>query len=97
LAAACPERFAAIVPICGGGNPGDAEKLKNIPIWVFHGAKDPVVPPERSESIVKAIKAAGGDVKFTVYPDAGHDSWTAAYEDPKLYEWLFAQQRKAAK
>ncbi len=95
LAAAHPERFAAIVPICGGGNPADAAKLKNLPIWVFHGAKDPVVPPERSESMVKAIKAAGGNVKLTVYPDAGHDAWTATYENPELYRWLFAQKRGA--
>lgn len=95
LAAAQPERFAAIVPICGGGNTSDAEKLKGIPTWVFHGAKDNVVPLERSKVMVDALKAAGGEPKFTVYPDAGHDSWTAAYEDPKLYEWLFAQQRKA--
>jgi predicted peptidase len=93
LAAAHPQRFAAIVPICGGGNPADAARLKNLPIWVFHGAKDATVPPERSESMVKALKAAGGNVKFTVYPDAGHDSWTAAYNDPELYRWLFAQKR----
>jgi len=93
LAAAHPQRFAAIVPICGGGNPADAARLKNLPIWVFHGAKDATVPPERSESMVKALKAAGGNVKFTVYPDAGHDCWTAAYNDPELYRWLFAQKR----
>jgi predicted peptidase len=97
LAAAHPERFAAIVPICGGGNPADAPKLKNLPIWVFHGAKDNTVPMERSEHMVKALKAVGGNVKFTVYPEAGHDSWTAAYEDPELYKWLFAQKRGAGK
>jgi predicted peptidase len=94
LAAAHPERFAAIVPICGGGNPSDAARLKDLPIWVFHGAKDPTVPPKRSEDMVKALKEAGSNVKFTVYPDAGHDSWTATYDDPELYRWLFAQKRK---
>ncbi|MHB1038056.1 MAG: carboxylesterase family protein [Pirellulales bacterium] len=93
LAAAHPERFAAIVPICGGGNPGDARRLRNLPAWVFHGAKDPVVPLDRSEAMVKALKEAGGNVKFTVYPEAGHDSWTAAYEDPELYKWLLEQKR----
>jgi predicted peptidase len=94
LAAAHPEKFAAIAPICGGGNAKDASKLKDLPIWVFHGAKDKTVPIARSEEMVKAIKDAGGDPKFTVYPDAGHDSWTASYDNPELYEWLLAQKRK---
>src|SRR5262249_25165213 len=65
LAAASPDRFAAIVPICGGGTPGDAKKIKDLPIWVFHGAKDSVVPPNRSEAMVKALKSAGAkEVKF---------------------------------
>jgi len=93
LAARAPDRFATIVPICGGGNPDDAEKLKNLPIWVFHGAKDPVVPLARSERMVEAIKAAGGNVKFTVYPEANHDSWTETYDNPKLYEWLLEHER----
>jgi predicted peptidase len=95
LAAAYPEKFAAIVPICGGGSPEDAPQLKDLPIWVFHGAKDDAVPLKRSEEMVEAIKAAGGKVKFTVYPEAGHDSWTAAYDDPELYAWLLQQKRQA--
>ncbi len=94
LAAAHPERFAAIAPICGGGNPKDAGKLARLPVWVFHGAKDPTVPLQRSEEMVQAIKAAGGNVKFTVYPEAGHDSWTKTYNDPDFYTWLLAQKRK---
>lgn len=94
LAAAHPEMFAAIVPICGGGNPSDAAKLAHLPIWVFHGAKDSTVPIRRSEEMVESIKAAGGDVKFTVYPEAGHDSWTRAYNEPELIPWLLAQKRK---
>jgi predicted peptidase len=93
-AAAHPDRFAAIVPICGGGNPSDAPKLKDLPIWVFHGAKDFVVRLDSSERMVKAIEALGAKVKFTVYSDAGHDSWTTAYEDPELYRWLFDQKRQ---
>ncbi len=93
LAAAHPERFAAIAPICGGGNPADAKKLAQLPTWVFHGAKDPTVPLKRSEEMVEALKAAGGNPKFTVYPDAGHDSWTATYENPEFYTWLLAQKR----
>jgi len=94
LAAAYPEKFAAIAPICGGGWPEDAARLKDLPIWVFHGAKDEAVPLERSEEMVKAVEDAGGKVKFTVYLDAEHDSWTATYGNPELYEWLLAQKRR---
>lgn len=93
LAAAYPERFAAIVPICGSGNPGDGRKLKNIPAWVFHGAKDTGVPLELSENMVKAVNKAGGSAKLTVYPEAGHDSWTETYNNPELYQWLLEQKR----
>ncbi|MFH0944795.1 MAG: prolyl oligopeptidase family serine peptidase [Planctomycetota bacterium] len=93
LAAAYPDRFAAIVPICGGGDPGSAEKLKGLPIRAFHGAKDRIVPLSQSQQMVDAIRAAGGDVVFTVYPDAAHDAWTWTYGDPKLFEWLLAQRR----
>jgi predicted peptidase len=98
LAAAYPEKFAAIVPICGGGNPADAKKLKGLPIWVFHGAKDRVVPAARSQAMVKALEAAGAKgVKFTLYPDAEHDSWTKTYNDPAVWKWLFEQKRAAKK
>jgi len=97
LAAAHPEAFAAIVPICGGGRPADAARLKDLPIWVFHGAKDPAVPLARSEEMVKAVEDAGGKVKFTIYPDAGHDSWTEAYDSPELYQWLLEQKRGVKK
>jgi predicted peptidase len=93
LAAAYPDKFAAVVPICGGGNLAMATKLKNLPIWVFHGAKDNTVPLSASQSMVDAVKKAGGDPKFTVYPEAGHDSWTKAYDDPELWTWLFKQCR----
>ncbi len=94
LAAAHPERFAAIAPICGGGNTADAPKLAKLPIWVFHGAKDPTVPLQRSKEMVEAIQAAGGQVKFTVYPEAGHDSWTETYNNAEFYKWLLEQKRK---
>jgi predicted peptidase len=94
LAEAHPERFAALVPICGGGKPADAAKLKDLPIWVFHGAKDRTVPPDRSEAMVKALKEAGAkNVQLTMYPDAGHDSWSATYNNPEVWEWLFKQKR----
>ena len=94
LASMNPDLFAAIVPICGGGEPDRAARaLKNMPVWVFHGAKDTVVPAERSEEMVKAVKAIGGNVKFTLYPDADHDSWTRTYDNPELYEWLLKHSR----
>ncbi|RIK37229.1 MAG: phospholipase [Chloroflexi bacterium] len=93
LAARHPQRFAALAPICGRipDVPGFLDQiavLKEMPTWVFHGAKDPVVPLENSEKLVAALQACGGDVRFTVYPEATHDSWTATYENPRLYTWL---------
>lgn len=93
LAAQYPKAFAAIAPICGGGDPEKAKAHAMIPTWVFHGGKDTVVPLARSEEMVAAIKAAGGDAKLTVYPEAGHDSWTATYDNPEFYAWLFKQKK----
>jgi predicted peptidase len=102
LALTYPERFAAVVPICGGGNPipiygFDAkrkETLKSLPFWVFHGDKDPAVPLLESERMVNALKKYGvKEVNFTVYPGVGHDSWTQTYADPKLYEWLLSHRK----
>ena len=88
-----PDRFAAIVPICGGGQPYQAGNLKKIPIWAFHGGKDPVVPVAESERMVDAVKKAGGNAKLTIYPEAQHDSWTETYNNPALYEWLLKQSK----
>lgn len=95
LAAEYPEVFAAVVPICGGGNPSTAAKLKNLPIWVFHGDKDTAVKIAMSQAMVDALKAAGAkEVEFTIYPGVGHDSWTQSYANPKLYEWLLKHTRQ---
>jgi predicted peptidase len=98
LAARNPARYAAAAPICGGGNALPAgRQLRNLPIWAFHGDADPVVPVAESQRMVEAIQRAGGtQAKLTVYPGVGHDSWTQAYEDPALWEWLFAQRRPPA-
>lgn len=88
LAAKYPESFSAIAPICGGGNRVMAFRLKDVPVWAFHGAKDNVVPLKQSEEMVNAIIARGGDARLTVYPDAGHDSWTETYNNEELYEWF---------
>ena len=93
LAAAEPDRFAAIVPICGGGEPRSVRRFAHLPVWVFHGAKDSVVPPQRAEEMVDALKAVDGNVKLTIYPEAGHNSWTPAYSSQELYDWLLQQKR----
>ena len=93
LATSYPERFAAIVPICGRGDPKKACVLKDIPVWVFHGAEDKTVPPEDSKNMVNALKECGGNVQFTLYPEVGHDSWTQTYNNPELYEWLLKHSR----
>lgn len=89
-----PERFAAAVPICGGGDTGCAEFIKDIPLWAFHSADDPVVPVEQTRNIIAAIRSVGGNPNYTEYTHAGHGSWKPAYEEPELMPWLFAQKRK---
>jgi len=96
LAGFAPDRLAAIVPICGGGDPRSVRRFRRLPVWVFHGAKDSVVPLSASEEMVEALKKVNGSVKFTVYPEADHDSWTATYDDPELYKWLLEQRRSSA-
>jgi len=100
-----PERFAAIAPICGGGNlitslltsfePTRAAAARSLGVWAFHGGKDPVVPLSESQRMVDWLKDHGvSDVKLTVYPEAQHDSWTQAYRNPELYDWFLKHQRK---
>ena len=93
LAIRNPNTFAAIAPICGGGDPKKVCAIKDVPTWVFHGAKDEVVPLQQSENMVKPLKECGGDPQFTVYPEAGHDSWTVTYDNPQLYEWFLKHSR----
>jgi len=93
LAARMPERFAAVIPICSGGDEATAPKLASLPIWCFHGEADNVVPVERSRTMVEAVKAAGGTVTYTEFAGVGHDSWTPAYRDPATLDWLFKQKR----
>lgn len=88
-----PERFAAIAPICAGGNAADAARVANIPIWAFHGDADKSVTLDKGQEMIDAVRAAGGDPKFTVYPGVGHDSWTRTYNNPEFYDWLFTQKR----
>lgn len=99
-AARNPERFAAVVPVCGFCVPvllpeNWDTRLASLPIWAFHGAKDDVVPPEASTSMVEAVRAAGGDVKYTLYPDADHNSWDPAYAEPELIPWMLSHSLAA--
>jgi len=98
-----PEKFAAIAPICGGGDPivlllADPKKvaaIKSLGVWAFHGGKDPVVPVAESERMIDSLKKFGcKEAELTVYPEAQHDSWTETYNNPKLYDWFLAHQRK---
>ena len=89
-----PKRFAAAVPVCGGCDLSKAKSIAHVPTWTFHGAMDKAVKVEHSREIVAALKAAGGQPKYTEYPEVGHDSWNGAYKDREMYEWLFAQRKK---
>jgi predicted peptidase len=100
LGLAYPEKFAAIAPICGGGElipvllAHDEKALKSLGVWAFHGAKDNVVPLDESQRMVEQLKKKGvSDVKLTIYPEAGHDSWSETYNNPELYKWLLEHSR----
>jgi predicted peptidase len=109
-----PERFAAVVPVCGGvssrrgfpppswhpasRNPGDpftetASRIRDVPVWAFHGDADPRVPVSESRELVEALQAVGGDVRYTEYPGVRHNSWDRAYAEQDLYDWMFSQRR----
>jgi predicted peptidase len=88
-----PNQFAAIAPVCGGGEPALAHRIKHLPVWAFHGARDRIVPLRESEKMVKALEDCGGNIRFTVYPNADHDSWTPTYSNPALYDWFRQQHR----
>lgn len=88
-----PERFAAIMPICGTGICWCAGNLKNVPVWVFHGDKDTTVPIGESYTMVERLSACGGDVRLTIYEGYGHDSWTDTYCRDDVYEWLLSHTK----
>lgn len=94
LAARQPERFAAVVPICGGGVYFDARRLAQMPTWAFHGEADRVVPVEESKRMIEIMNQQGGkQAKLTAYPGVGHNSWDKAYSDQAMWTWLFEQRR----
>ena len=94
IAMAHPDRFAAIVPVCGRGDTKTAEKIKDLPCWCFHGDADAAVKVEGSREMIDAVKKAGGSPKYTEYPKVGHNSWDMAYGTDELYTWLLEQKKK---
>lgn len=93
LANACPERFAAIAPICGPFSMIDPVNFKDIPVWCFHGAMDESVPLTDSIRLVRSLRSQRASVRFTVYPDLNHDSWTNTYTGDDLYAWLLSHAK----
>ena len=93
-AAEHPSRFAAVAPVCGGGDPREAEYLRDVPIWNFHGAKDPAVPIRLSDEMIEALRKVQGRARYTVYPDAGHGIWDTVYTTDEFYAWLLQQVRQ---
>ncbi len=89
------DRWAAVAPICGGGDELYADRLASVPVWAWHGADDDVVPVEKTRRMIEAIRRAGGNPKYTELPGVGHDSWTPAYTAVDgVLPWMFAQQRE---
>jgi len=88
-----PDLFAAAVPVCGGGDVSKAKYFSDVPIWIFHGILDDVVLPEMSINMLKALRKSGAQPGFTLYPNTGHFSWIAAYNDKKMMDWLFRQSK----
>jgi len=94
LATFSPNRFAAIAPVAGAGNPRlAAQRLRHLPAWIFHGEKDTIVPVKCGLMMIEALKAGGAEVKSTIYPDRGHDSWDPAYDNRDLYAWFLKHRR----
>ncbi|MES2660327.1 MAG: dienelactone hydrolase family protein [Verrucomicrobiota bacterium] len=88
-----PDKIAAAIPICGGGDPSLVAKYKAVPIWAFHGDADPIVPVRTTKEMVSALEEAGGKPKVTYYPGVQHDSWTQTYDDPEVIRWMLEQHR----
>jgi predicted peptidase len=94
LAMTKPQWFAALVAVCGGGMYWNAERLRNIPVWAFHGELDTTVLPGESEKMVEAVNACGGKANLTLYQGVAHDSWIRAFSDDEMWNWLFMQKKE---
>jgi len=92
-----PDLFAALVPICGGGNPLTANKIKHLPLWAFHGEDDDIIPVQESKKMIDVLQKLGAtEAKLTTYPNTAHDSWTVTYENEELYKWLLSHKRSSS-
>ena len=96
LGMSCPDLFAALVPICGGGMYWNAGRLKDVPVWAFHGKLDDTVYVEESEKMVEWMRRYGGDPKLTVYPENGHNAWSDTYGNKEVFRWLLEHKKEAA-
>ncbi|KAL9632427.1 MAG: hypothetical protein Q9204_003801 [Flavoplaca sp. TL-2023a] len=98
LALSTPNRFASLMPICGGGDAIRAKNIKHVPQWVHHGERDDIIPISASEKMVKALKEVGAaDVRFSRYKEDAHDSWTRAYGDVEVWRWVLDQKRESGR
>ena len=88
-----PEIIAAAVPVCGGSDLEKVKNYKDVPLWIFHGAKDDVVKPELSRDLVAKLKVLGKNPRYTEYPEGNHGIWEAAVREPELLQWLFSQRK----
>jgi predicted peptidase len=88
-----PDLFAAAIPLCGGGDPGLAKRIARMPLWVFHGRRDDVIPVSESRRMIDAIRRAGGRPRYTEYGNLGHELWKRTFAEPDLVPWLFSQHR----
>ncbi|MDP4118456.1 MAG: prolyl oligopeptidase family serine peptidase [Bacillota bacterium] len=95
LAMSMPNVFAAIVPICGGGMYWNADRLKAVPVWAFHGSEDPVVYPEESKKMVDAVNKNGGNAKLTICEGVGHNSWLNAYRSKEVFQWMLSHEKNS--
>ncbi|MET0638097.1 MAG: prolyl oligopeptidase family serine peptidase [Chitinophagaceae bacterium] len=93
LAQEYPEEFAAVIPVCGGGDTSKCWKLRHMPIWNFHGALDRNVPLASSQRMVDAVRQFNPTIRFTIYPETGHNSWEQAYDTDSLYIWMLSQKK----
>lgn len=95
IAMSLPHVFAAIVPICAGGMYWNAERIKNIPVWAFHGAEDDIIDCRDSERIVKAVNDCGGNARLTLYPGKGHEIWCETYSNRDVLSWMLSQRKRS--
>ena len=96
IATQYPRRFAAIAPVCGGGNPYLADRLKKLPVRIYHGEKDKNVPHAMSQQMYNVLKQIKGNVELVTLKDMGHNVWSRVYSDPDFYQWLLRHRRKTA-